>query len=334
MRSRLGIAVCRAVAFGAMLWSAQASAQAPSRPEPPATLRQTGFLDAASQRLGFAPRYPLWSDGADKQRWLHLPPGSFIDASDADAWVFPVGTKLWKQFSRAGRPVETRLIERRADGWLYATYLWRADGSDADLAPVRGIAALPVPAAPGGRYAVPGRADCLACHGGATVPVLGLSALQLAPAELRALVERGLVRGLPQRLLDAPVRIAARSAIEDAALGYLHGNCSHCHHPNPGRVPVQLDLMQRAADPARSAAEVLRSLTESPSRWQPRDETPNARAVVPGDAPSSVLLQRMRARDGRTQMPPLGTDHPDRDALELIARWIHDLSPRPQEPRP
>jgi mono/diheme cytochrome c family protein len=318
-----------------LLGLAVALALLPARAQPappPEQLSATGF-DAA-RALPFAPRFPLWSDGADKQRWLQLPPDAFIDASDPDAWVFPVGTKLWKQFSHGGRPVETRLIERRADGWHYATYLWRADGSEADLAPARGIAALPLPAAPGGRYAVPGRGDCVSCHGGATVPVLGLSALQLAPAELRTLVERGQLRGLPRNLVESPPHIAARSATESMALGYLHGNCSHCHHPNPGRVPVALNLMQRAADPSRSAAEVLSTLIESPLRWQPRDENPNARAVVPGDAAASALLQRMRARDGRTQMPPLGTDHPDRDALELLARWIQNLPPQPKEPRP
>jgi hypothetical protein len=300
-----------------------------ARAEPHARLSQTRF-DAASA-LSFSPQYPLWSDGADKQRWLQLPPGTSIDARDPDAWVFPVGTRLWKQFSHAARPIETRVVERRADGWHYATYVWRADGSDADLAPARGIAALPVMAAPGGRYAVPGRGDCVACHGGASVPVLGLSTLQLSPADLRALVERGLVRGLPRRLIDEPPRIAARSALEAAALGYLHGNCAHCHHPNAGRVPVGLTLLQRTADPERSAAQTLRSMLDAPSRYQPRDADA-ARAVVPGDARSSVLLQRMRARDGRAQMPPLGTDHPDGAALDLLTRWIdHDL-PHHKEP--
>jgi hypothetical protein len=311
----------------AALWAATALHAEPS-PAPP-WLSQTRVEDGSA--LSFSPQYPLWSDGADKQRWLQLPPGTAIDARDPDAWVFPVGTRLWKQFSHGGRPIETRLIERRADGWHYATYVWRADGSDADLAPPRGIGALPVPAAPGGRYAVPGHDDCVACHGGATVPVLGLSALQLSPAQLRELVERGLVRGLPRRLLDEPPRIAARSDLERAALGYLHGNCAHCHHPNPGRVPVGLTLLQRAADPERSAADALRSMLDAPSRYQPRDD-PSARAVAPGDARSSLLLQRMRARDGRAQMPPLGTDRPDAAALELLTRWIDLDLPRHKEP--
>lgn len=302
--------------------------------EPPRTLRETGFFDASAQKQPFAPQYPLWSDGADKQRFLALPAGTAIDAQNPDAWDFPRGTRAWKTFSHGGRPVETRFIERGADGaWQFAAYVWDADGRDAELAPPRGTV-LAVPAAPGGRYVVPGRGDCLACHGGAPSTVLGFAALQLAP-ELRALVERGWLRGLPHALLTStPPRIAAASEIERAVLGTLHGNCAHCHHAGPGRVPLRLTLQQRIADPETSAAEVLRSMVDAPSRYQP-DRHANgadARIVVPGDAAASVLLRRMRSRDPRVQMPPLGTEHADEQALALLTRWIRQDLPRHKEP--
>lgn len=334
MKRLFGLLLCVAAAVLAPVAQAQ---------EFPPTLRDTGYGSAGA--LGFSPQYPLWSDGADKQRWIALPPGSVIDAARPDAWEFPRGTRLWKTFSHSGRPVETRYIERDGDGlWRYATYVWRADGHDAELAAPRG-SVLAVPDAPGGRYVVPSRADCLACHGGAPAPVLGFGALQLSPArdpnaahgqpranrevDLRALVERGLVRGLPPQLVAQPPRIAAGSALERAALGTLHGNCAHCHHAAGGQVPVRLNLMQRTADAPASAADVLRSLLDAPTRWQRGDGEHNGRAVVPGQASASVLLQRMRARDGRSQMPPLGTEHPDEAALGLLARWIeHDLPQR------
>ena len=84
---------------------------------------------------------------------------------------------------------------------------------------------VPVSAAPGGRYAVPSRNDCLACHEGAPVPVLGFSALQLSPdrdplaphaeparndhANLSNLVASGRLRNLPRRYVEQPPRIAA-----------------------------------------------------------------------------------------------------------------------------
>ncbi|HUG25923.1 hypothetical protein [Piscinibacter sp.] len=323
----------------------------------PPHLRDTGLPAAgatstlSARIVSFLPQYPLWSDGAGKRRWLYLPPGSFIDGSRPDAWEFPIGTRLWKEFSHAGRPVETRFIERAADGsWRFATYVWNQDGSDAVLAPERGIAALRVPAAPRGRYAVPSRGDCMACHGGGAVPVLGVSALQLsgdrdplaangrppsaADIDLRGLVARGWLRGLPAQLVDKPPRIAARTPLERAALGYLHGNCSHCHNTSGSQAPVRLTLAQSAADPASSVRDVLRSAVEAPSRYRPPGAVGEAQVVVPGSPQASVLGVRMRSRHPRVQMPPLATDVPDPEGLALVYRWItHDLPTR-KEPKP
>src|SRR5512139_2740662 len=106
----------------------------------PQHLSATGLFAPSSTRLAagvlaFAPQYPLWSDGTRKRRWILLPPGASIDASRVDAWEFPVGTKVWKEFGYGGA-IETRLIERVASGsWRFATYVWNADAADAELAP-------------------------------------------------------------------------------------------------------------------------------------------------------------------------------------------------------
>src|SRR5688572_23474543 len=66
----------------------------------PGTLRETGLYADAAMRavaatnLPFAPQYPLWTDGAQKRRWIYLPPGTTIDASNPDAWQFPIGTRV------------------------------------------------------------------------------------------------------------------------------------------------------------------------------------------------------------------------------------------------
>src|SRR5687767_4053533 len=57
-----------------------------------------GTLRVRADNQPFSPQYALWSDGASKRRWIHLPAGAFIDASRPDAWEFPAGTKLWKEF--------------------------------------------------------------------------------------------------------------------------------------------------------------------------------------------------------------------------------------------
>jgi hypothetical protein len=316
----------------------------------PQHLRDTGlYIDGSTTVvrpgiMAFTPQYPLWSDGAVKRRWLYLPPGSHIDATQPNAWEFPRGTRLWKEFS-VGRRVETRYMERQQDGsWRYATYLWTDDGSDALLAPADGIPAMALPQSPTGRYSIPSEMDCRACHDGAPSPVLGVSALQLstdrdplAPhaerprrddVDLGSLVARGWVRNLPQRLIDAAPRIEAASADERAALGYLHGNCGHCHadpRATAAAVPVGIVLAQDVMDPA-AAATVMRALLGAQSRFVPSGGSAAAPVVAPGDSRNSVLSLRMRSRNPQVQMPPLGTAIPDSAGLALIERWIdHDL---------
>lgn len=348
-----------AFAWLLLLASAGARAEAPGAPaalDPlPERLSGTGLFAPGSvteitpRALSFSPQYPLWSDGATKRRWISLPPGTFVDASNPDAWVFPVGTRLWKEFA-VGRRIETRYIERAADGsWRFATYVWNVAGTDATLAPADGIAALPLEGASrGGTYAIPGEFDCRACHEGAPAPVLGFSAMQLSPdrdplaphaeassVDLGALVAQGLVRNLPSAVLASPPRIAARTPTERAALGYLHGNCGHCHSA-PGdsaaAVPVGIVLAQSVADAKASAESVRRSLVDAASRFRPHGgaQTPS-RLVVPGRSDASVLSLRMRSRDPRVQMPPLGTALADGQAVELIERWIdQDLNEQRQ----
>jgi hypothetical protein len=199
--------------------------------------------------------------------------------------------------------------------------------------------------APGGRYDVPCRGDCLACHGDATVPVLGVGALQLSPdrapqaahgvplqpgdLDLRGLVARGWLRGLPARLLVQAPRIAAATPDERAALGYLHGNCGQCHHRAGTQVPLKLTLAQSVADPDGSAKAVLASTVDAPSRYRPPGSGANVGIVVPGDANASVLAVRMQSRQPLMQMPPLGTRSPDTEGVALIQRWIqHDVHSR------
>jgi hypothetical protein len=313
----------------------------------PARLSETGLFASGSSTvvnpalIAFSPQYPLWSDGATKRRWMYLPPGTTIDASRPEAWEFPNGTRLWKEFSQ-GRRVETRYIERLADGaWRYATYIWNAEETDAELAPVDGIAAMPLHGSSDRRYAIPAEADCRACHEGAAVPVLGVSALQLSPdrdplaphaemkgadlVDLRYLVERGLVRNLPASLLDRAPRIAASNPTERAALGYLHGNCGHCHNASGPLASLELVLAQDPVATATDAATTLRSLVGRKSRFRPYGIQGEAQRVTPGKHENSVLAMRMRSRNPMTQMPPLGTQVVDTDGLAIVQRWINDL---------
>ena len=350
-RCLAAVAIVLLSSAGSQAVHAQSAAEVAPLPQ---HLRGTGlYADNSSTRidssnLPFSPQYPLWSDGARKRRWIHLPPGAAIDATRVDAWEFPPGTRLWKEFA-LDRPIETRFIERLPSGaWRFATYIWNEEGTDATLAPSEGIAALQTRGASRGSYAIPAEADCRACHEGAAVPVLGFSALQLssdrdplAPhaetgvgVNLRELVTRGLIKNLPKALSRTSPRITASSPAERAALGYLHGNCAHCHNDSGVPAPVDLVLSQSANSRASDSERVLRLLVNTPSRFRGHGLGNDASLILPGRADRSVLIARMRSRNRWTQMPPLGTELPDTEALALIERWITEKSAISQESQP
>lgn len=337
--SRRGHVVFLLVALAFVAMAGSADEAGPLEPSPlPQRLSETGWRDGP---VAFTPQYPLWSDGAAKRRWMSLPPGTAVDASAVDAWEFPPGAKFWKEFAVEGKPVETRYIERLQDGsWRYATYAWNADGSDATLVAERGdVATL----ANGGRYVLPSRDDCRACHEGNAVPVIGFSAMQLSGdrdpnavhaeasgTDLRALAARGMLRNVPQELLDTPPRIAATSPRERAALGYLHGNCAHCHNPSEAGVPVGLDLQQRVGEGANGKASRTQELIAD-SRFRIADVPGAKRWIEPGKPTQSVLALRMHARDPHRRMPPLGTQQVDALGVDLIDAWITALPPAKEQ---
>jgi hypothetical protein len=325
---------------------------APAQPPPlPARLSETGLFEPGSTTvlrdgvLPFSPQYPLWSDGAGKRRWIFLPPGTAIDAAAPDAWQFPAGTRLWKEF-RHGRAVETRYIERLDDGrWRFAAYVWDEDGRDAVLAPEEGAV---LEAGPAGRYLVPSRADCLACHEGPAVPVLGFSALQLssdrdplAPhaepigsghVDLVRLVATGRLVNLSPALLATAPRIRASTPTARAALGYLHGNCGHCHDPAGALDGLDLVLAQRADPGADSVARVRQSLLDRASRFRPHGLPDPKRVARDGHSPSTLTL-RLSSTSPLVRMPPLGVQLVDDEGVALVERWINEERHNHEEAR-
>ena len=309
---------------------------------PPERLRDTGLYSdwdartVGADHLPFSPQYPLWTDGAAKRRWIHLPKGTWIDASNPDAWEFPVGTRIWKEF-RFHRRAETRFIERTPEGWQFAAYAWNEDESEAPLAPPRGVARS-VEIRPGVRHAIPSRADCRVCHEASPVRVLGFSALQLstdrdpnAPhaepvppggVDLGALVARGLVRNLPAAVQAIPPRIDARTPTARAALGYLHANCGTCHVETGAMASLIFALNYPLGRPRDAGPPALLTSVGRPSTFRIQDDARVADRVAPGDPDRSMLLARMSSRHPVLQMPPLGTRLVDDEAVRLVRQWI------------
>ncbi|MFZ5892787.1 MAG: hypothetical protein ACOY0T_17135 [Myxococcota bacterium] len=287
----------------------------------PERLSSTGLYAAEAggaispEVRSYRPRFELWSDGASKRRWIWLPPGTRIDTSDMDSWQFPVGTKLWKEFTRDEVRVETRLLQRLPEGWIGLAYLWQKDGHDALAAPYGAIDALGTP------HNVPASNECDACHAGRSSFVLGFSALQLAqPTEPDSLNLDELIR--LQLISHAPAtapRVPGNET-EQAALGYLHANCSHCHNASrPQRGG------SRCFDPESDIDFLLRAEEATSVADTNAYRTARGDCIEPGKPNDSKLIDLVGQRSRFRQMPPLASEVVDTAAVALLRRWIEEM---------
>jgi hypothetical protein len=286
----------------------------------------------ASGVLAYTPGLVFWSDGAEKTRWLYLPPGSKIDTSDMDNWVFPVGTKIWKQFALQGQLVETRLIAKDALGWHYLDYRWSADGTsavrlDSGERNVNGTT-----------YEIPATAQCADCHGGRTDVVLGIDLLGLGlpgaeGVTLASLAAKGAFTAAPAPSTVAIPEDATGSAA--AALGWLHVNCgTSCHNDNGKAAATRLYMKLLAGElyPADGGAAAVKALdayrtaVNVAANLQPNGVA--YKRIAPGDAAHSLvpLLAASRNIDsGFEQMPPIVSHIPDDAGVRLLNTWINAL---------
>ncbi|KRC80910.1 SO2930 family diheme c-type cytochrome [Sphingomonas sp. Root241] len=270
----------------------------------------------------------LFSDYAEKERYLYLPEGAQARYDPDKAFDLPVGAALVKTFGyRAGgvfKPLETRLLLHRASGWVALPYVWNAAGTDADLK--RAGTRIPVTFTdPSGMsrsisYAVPNQNQCKDCHalGGRVTPI-GVKARYLNHnGQLERLLAAGMLDRLPP---DAP-RIARwddRAApVEARARAYLEINCAHCHNPAGAASNSGLFLDWRQRDPG--ALGILKRPVAAGRGSGDRDF-----AIQPGAPDASILIYRMESTDPGIAMPELGRATVHKEGIALVREWIVEM---------
>jgi hypothetical protein len=206
--------------------------------------------------------------------------------------------------------------------------------------------------APGIRHSIPGINDCKACHEGQGRDViLGFTALQLSPdrdpnaphadsvtpdmVDLKTLVDKKLLVHFPKRFISHPPAIAASSPLERAALGYLSANCGGCHNATDPLSSVGMFLKRSVITTPEGTEQELKSVIGCPSKYQIPDKGPyDCYRISPGDPSTSAIVYRMSTRDPYRQMPPLGTKIVDKEAVDLITKWIQeDLAHKKEKSR-
>lgn len=347
--------------FGLEIRPANSTCRPPaSVTTPAALLSQTGCVDPSDPKrpaaglIPYSVGSPLWSDGADKERFLALPEGQTITFKDCsrdpvacgdkasggtsedDGHLdLPVGSVLVKTFKLGGRRIETRLLVRlSAATWRGYGYEWRPDQSDADVLPdVMGGVKKPVVTESGGQetqtWHFPSRAQCLQCHTAATGVSLGVTLAQMnrdfaypsgvTSNQLETWEHIGLFAKPLPRPLPAPLpAVDDAGTVEARARSYLHSNCANCHRPGGGFEGIDLRV-----GTAFAATGLCNALPEKGDLG-----VAGARRLVPGDPARSLISLRMHAL-GEGRMPQIGTSVLDVEGARLIDDWIATLGPCP-----
>lgn len=263
---------------------------------------------------------PLFSDYAEKWRYLYLPQGTRLRWNGAGLPQFPVGSVLVKSFGYPAdmrrpndniRMIETRLLIHRKSGWVALPYVWRADGSDADLKRA-GLRTTVRWTQSDGKlrevdYQVPNTNQCKGCHdvGGTLVPI-GPKARNLAGSPFGTMPQ---VARLPVWNDPASGSLTAR------ANAYLDANCGHCHNPKgpASNSGLNLDWEEQSL--------VLRGVGKRPVAAG-RASGGFDFDVDAGHPERSIMIHRLESLDPGISMPELSRNAVHEEGVALLKQWI------------
>jgi hypothetical protein len=331
--------------------------------QPAPTLSASGCVDPddptkpAAGLIPYGVNSPLWSDGADKERWMALPDGATItikdcardpvpcgpaiaggtptDEGDMDV---PDGTVLVKSFRLGGKLVETRLLVKfDRDNWVGYSYEWNEAGTDANVLPdtVNGKDKLVI--GPGGQqqtWHYPSRSQCLRCHTEASGVSLGLETAQLngdhrypvsgrTSNQLLTLAAIGVFSAPlprpPAEMTALPAPTGDGASVDLRARSYLHANCAICHRPMGNFDAIDLRFAPALAD--------RRLCNVNPEKGTVG--VAGAKRLYPGMPGMSTMWLRMNTLDTNDRMPQIGSLVKDAPGTDLIAAWIAGIATCP-----
>ena len=340
--------LCLSVLF--VFWSCQ-SAEVPSTTGLTfhQKLSEFGFfegniaeLSPAASVIPYDLNSTLFTDYAQKARFIQLPEGMKMEYIGEDLPKFPLGTILIKNFfynhderapEKGRRIIETRLLVKQEKEWKVATYIWNDDQTEAFYEVLGGTKKVSWIDSKGNTqkilYTIPDNNDCKSCHKneGVVTPIgpkirnLNRNAAETSENQLAMFASQGHLEGLPEDINEVPKLAAWEDesfSIEDRARAYLEINCGHCHSPNGPANNTALNLNIEETDPHHLGyckGPVSAAQGSGDLRFD----------IVPGNAEKSIVHFRMNSAETGVAMPEIGKSLVHTEGVELIAAWINAM---------
>ena len=335
--------------FGGLAAHADVDKGALLSPRPARQLSTYGlFEDATNQKpsKGVVPydlQVPLFTDYAEKYRFVYVPNGTAATYDNTEVFAFPVGSVLVKTFAYPAdmrkpdenvRLIETRLLIHQEKGWNAWTYVWNDDQTDAALkvaGTMTNVDFIDANGAPRSiNYIVPNKNQCKGCHSvdGALSPI-GPKARNLnkdfhytesAVNQINWWSDQGILTGVPPQgsIPKLPHVDDETAPLDQRARAYLDINCAHCH---------------RAEGPGSTSGLFLTFSEQNPTTWGYKKRPVAAGRgsggltydIAPGDADRSIIVHRMVSTDPGVMMPEVGRTTVHAEGLALIRAWINEM---------
>lgn len=294
--------------------------------------------------LPYEPINPLFSDYAHKKRFVWMPynvEATYV--SDGDILNFPTGSVLIKTFyyenvlpNNTTQNIETRLLIKKANEWIFANYIWDEAQEEAFLNTTGYGYNVPVEWVENGitksvNYRIPSDLECFICHklNDIVFPIgpkpQNLNAIYEYADGIENQLQKWEAMGylsstdLPANIETVPSWKDISQSLEVRVRSYFDMNCAHCHTDGGHCGARSLRLAFRESH----ALDNLGVCTDPDLQIPGYD---GAKLITPGDAENSILYYRVATTLEEYAMPMIGRSLADEAFLPVLEEWINSLN--------
>lgn len=285
----------------------------------------------------------LFSDYAFKKRFVKIPSGSKVAYHPTEAFHFPEGTTLIKNFyypadfrkpTKNIRILETRLLIFDDGIWKTLPYIWNDEQTEAYLDVAGKNIDVSWRGTDGGirnvKYSVPNMNQCKGCHLlGDQVKPIGPNARQLnknydftsgPENQLVHWEALGVLEGKPDQ--NAIPKLVAyeneNENIDARARAWLEINCAHCHRHEGSAKTSGLHLLANVSNSASLGVGKAPVAAGNGSGGL-------LYGIVPGKPNESILQFRIESTHPGIMMPELGRTLVHEEGVALVRQWITEM---------
>jgi len=290
--------------------------------------------------LPYALNSTLFSNYAKKKRFIWMPNNSKASFVNENIPLdFPIGTILIKNFyydnvlpENTTKIIETRLMIKKQEGWVFANYVWNDEQTDANFdlngsyvnlqwqyeEEIKSV-----------QYRIPAGAECHTCHKVMeTAQPIGPKPRNLnliynyddgSANQLDKLVNIGYLENtLPATIASLPNYNDTSETLENRVRAYLEVNCAHCHSEETHCAyrPMRFDYSETSN--FTNIGVCVDADTDLGYNL--------GHIVEPGDARNSVLHFRLNTTEPSERMPLLARTIIHTEGVQLIEDWINSLN--------